>query len=172
MSVDRSNSNYSFKLIIHSFFFNVSLYQDVTICTSNVLQNSDVYTLRTKNYPLQCQNFQCFIFYHRISFTAKSIIKEGCFWYVWIVCLFECAPEVINGYDILQKWVVPWFGVQPHAQEHFYWSSSRPRCYWDVVWGGKGKTKRQDIISCPKNPPLKWLILCSTWLNNTHITGR
>ena len=25
---------------------------------------------------------------------------------------------------------------------------------------------------CPKNPTLKWLILCSTWPNNTHINGR
>ena len=88
------------------------------------------------------------------------------------VCLFEWAPEITNWYDNPQKWVVPWFGVRPQAQEQFYWSSSPPRCCWEVVWGGKGKTKRQEIDSCPKNPPLKWLVLCSTWPNNTHITGR
>ena len=41
-----------------------------------------------------------------------------------------------------------------------------------MAWGGKGQTKRQEIDSCPKNLPLKCLILCSTWPNNTHITGR
>ena len=81
------------------------------------------------------------------------------------VCLFEWAPEVTNWYGNPQKWVVPWFGVQPQAQEQFYWSSSPPRCCWEVVWGGKGKTKRQEIDSCPKNPVLyriwkkiKWML--------------
>ena len=75
-----------------------------------------------------------------------------------LFCLFEWAQEVTNIYSgNPQWWVGPWFGIQPLAQEQFYWSSSWPWCCWAMAHIGR------EMIC---------LTQCNTNPNNTYITGQ